>query len=628
MSHQITRKGKLSCYPPALTPAIFVLALICLIAAPAVAEELAGKAGAMDGRDDRPHSRCELSVTELDFEEVAPGGSGEMSVTVTNISRGTVPLKISLSRDCDVFSLTGVDGKHHLGRGESVEITVGFLPMEPGSYDCYLQLGQLAPGIPLMGMGGQFVTLLELDMDAIEFGEVIVDTTSTMHLKITNTGTGTETYTLDPMLADDPTDFAIREGLEDYSLGPGGFVYLTMDFTPTMAGSHETVLSLGAGLPRLDVTGMGIEAVGACVVTPANLEFGPLTPGETEMQPITITNTGNIDVPITPSVNDPNFAVSKNSTVLRPGQSWVIAITYAPLSWGTFNSQVELGNEFCAPVECTGLPTENFDSTMDNVGLFFDEGLTSNRTTTTEYLEIVEFYLAMLNPSNTSGTAAWELRIGIQGKASIISNHLEGNTINVGQGNEFIVGLGEPPLPYAPKVLLASFQLLMEGYGGDDTVALELRPRFQSSLPGMMVWLSADDVTILKPMFPVDGDPVVAIINDPADSGSKLANTAMNKSGNPETPAVTRLLPNAPNPFNPQTEIRFELAKAGQARLTIYDVTGRRVKTMHNGHLDSGPHSLVWQGRDDGGRAVASGVYYLRMDTAEGVQHRKMMLLK
>ncbi len=622
MSHQFTRNGKSFCFPPALTPAIFVLALICFIATPLAAEELSGKTL---GRTDRPHSRCEISVTELDFGEVAPGGSAEMSVTVTNISPGTVPLRVGLSRDCDVFSLTGIDGMHHLRRGQSVEITVGFSPMEPGSYDCYLQLGQLAPGIPLMGMGGQFVTDLELDMDAIEFGEVIVDSTSTMHLKITNTGT--ETYTLDPMLADDPTDFSIRDGLKDFPLGPGVYVFLTMSFTPTMAGSHETVLSLGAGLPRLDVTGMGIEAVGACVVTPGNLDFGPLTPGETEMQPITITNTGNIDVPVSASVDDPNFKVSKNSTVLGPGQSWVIAVTYAPLSWGTFDAQVSLGNEFCTPVECTGLPTENFDPTMDNVGLFFDDGLTSNRTTTTEYLEIVDFYLAMLNPSNTSGIAAWECRIGIEGKATIISKDFEGDVINVGQGNDFIVGIGGPPLPSAPTVLLATFQLLMEGYAGDP-VELELRPRFQSSLPGMMVWLSSDDATILKPMFPVDGDPVVAIINDPGDGDGKLAGTAVDKSAGAGIPLVTRLLPNAPNPFNPQTEIRFELAKAGNARLTIYDVTGRRVKTMHNGHLESGPHSLVWQGRDDGGRAVASGVYYLRMDTVEGVQHRKMMLLK
>ncbi|MCK9997142.1 MAG: choice-of-anchor D domain-containing protein, partial [Candidatus Krumholzibacteria bacterium] len=592
------RNGKPSFFPPALMPALFVLVLFCFIAAPVAAEEFIGKAGTTTGRDDRPNSRCELSVTELDFGEVAPGGSGEMSVTITNISRGTVPLKISLSRDCDVFSLTGADGMHHLRRGQSVEITVGFSPMEPGDHDCFLNLGQLAPGIPLVGMGGQFVTDLELDMEAIEFGEVIVDLASTLHLKITNTGS--ETYTLEPALADDPTDFSIMDGLMDYDLGPDGFVFLTMDFTPTMTGPHETVLSLGPGLPRLDVTGLGIEAVGACIITPGNLEFGPLTPGETEMQPIKITNTGNIDVPISASVNDPNFTVSKNSTNLRPGQSWVIAVTYAPLSWGTFSARVDLGNEFCAQVECAGMPTENFDPTMDNVGLFFDDGLTSNRTTTTEYLEIVDFHLAMLNPSNTSGIAAWECRIAIEGKASIISMHFEGASLNLGSGNEFIVGVGGDPLPYSPGILLASFQLVMQGYGGD-TVELELRPRFLSSLPGMMVWLSSDDVYSLKPMFPVDGEPVVAIINDPADSAGRLAGTAMNKSADAGIPFVTRILPNAPNPFNPRTEIRFELAKAGQARLTIYDVTGRRVKTMHDGHLGSGPHSLVWQGRDDGG---------------------------
>ena len=151
MSHHITRNGKPSFFPPALMPAIFVLVLICFIAAPVVADELIGKTV---GRDDRPHSRCELSVAELDFGEVAPGGSGEMSVTVTNISQGTVPLRISLSRDCDAFSLTGADGMHHLRRGQSVEIGVSFSPMEPGDYDCYLQLGQLAPAIPQMGMGG------------------------------------------------------------------------------------------------------------------------------------------------------------------------------------------------------------------------------------------------------------------------------------------------------------------------------------------------------------------------------------------------------------------------------------------------------------------------------------------
>ncbi len=621
MSDQFYHGTKPFLFTPALKPAIFVLALLCFLVLPAAAQELAVKAPPTVGWNDRPHPihpRFEVSVTELDFGEIGIFGLSEMSVTVTNNSPGTIPLKIALSARCAGFFLPGGQRIHHLARGESVEIPVVFSPLAQGDFACRLEFGNQVPGIPLRGFGGPFITGVELDLAALEFGDVIIGNANTLHLKITNTGG--DGFNLAPRLADDPSDFSIAGGLDGYLLEPGRFAYLTMDYAPTAAGSAETMLYLGAGLPRLAVTGTGIVAVGACVATPDELVFGPLSPGETQSLPLRITNTGNIDIPLTASVNDPNFSLTGGSTILIPGQTWIVMVTFAPLSWGTFTAQIDLDTEFCGPVECTGLPTPGFDPDQDNVGLYFDEGLTQNRTTTTENFEIVNFYLAMLNPSNTTGIAGWECRIGMEGQASIISTSFEGNALNVGSGNEFIVGIGGDPLPYAPAVLMASFQLVKLGYP-DETVELSLRPRFLSSLPGMMVWLSADNVSDLKPMFPAGGDPVVAIINDSRKSvGSGAADSG--------TPAVTRILPNAPNPFNPQTSIHFELAQSGQARLAIFDVTGRLVKTMHNGHLESGPHSLVWQGRDNGGRQVASGVYYLRMETVAGVQHRKMMLLK
>jgi len=91
---------------------------------------------------------------------------------------------------------------------------------------------------------------------------------------------------------------------------------------------------------------------------------------------------------------------------------------------------------------------------------------------------------------------------------------------------------------------------------------------------------------------------------------------------------ATRLLPNVPNPFNPQTEARFELAVAGHARLSIYDVTGRLVATLVDESLGAGPQARIWQGRDDAGRPLPSGAYYLRLETAGRIDHRKVMLLK
>ena len=90
----------------------------------------------------------------------------------------------------------------------------------------------------------------------------------------------------------------------------------------------------------------------------------------------------------------------------------------------------------------------------------------------------------------------------------------------------------------------------------------------------------------------------------------------------------TRLMPNVPNPFNPQTEIRFELERPQQVRVSIYDVTGRLVKILADGQLAGGPHVRIWQGRDATGRQVPSGAYYVRLVTESRVYHQKIMLLK
>jgi len=88
------------------------------------------------------------------------------------------------------------------------------------------------------------------------------------------------------------------------------------------------------------------------------------------------------------------------------------------------------------------------------------------------------------------------------------------------------------------------------------------------------------------------------------------------------------LLPNRPNPFNPSTRIEFELARAGQARIRVFDVSGRRVATLLDGNLAAGWHTVFWSGRDDEGRPVASGVYLYRVEAPGFTRTRKMALLK
>lgn len=94
----------------------------------------------------------------------------------------------------------------------------------------------------------------------------------------------------------------------------------------------------------------------------------------------------------------------------------------------------------------------------------------------------------------------------------------------------------------------------------------------------------------------------------------------------PQTPALDV---NYPNPFNPTTVIPFALPGAGgDVRLHIYNLLGQRVRTLLNGPMAPGFHTIVWNGRDDTGRQVAAGMYISELRTAEFRQTRKMALVK
>jgi len=85
---------------------------------------------------------------------------------------------------------------------------------------------------------------------------------------------------------------------------------------------------------------------------------------------------------------------------------------------------------------------------------------------------------------------------------------------------------------------------------------------------------------------------------------------------------------NVPNPFNPRTTIRFSLASQTHARLNLYDIRGRHVRTLLDESLPAGPHDRMWDGKDDLGRPAASGVYFYRLSSADQSLEKKLLLLR
>ena len=93
-------------------------------------------------------------------------------------------------------------------------------------------------------------------------------------------------------------------------------------------------------------------------------------------------------------------------------------------------------------------------------------------------------------------------------------------------------------------------------------------------------------------------------------------------------PTEFRLDQNYPNPFNPETNISFSLPRQSNVTLEVFSLLGQRVATLHQGSLSSGYHAIGWDGADDNGSPVATGVYFYRLSTEEFVQTKKMLLLK
>jgi hypothetical protein len=93
--------------------------------------------------------------------------------------------------------------------------------------------------------------------------------------------------------------------------------------------------------------------------------------------------------------------------------------------------------------------------------------------------------------------------------------------------------------------------------------------------------------------------------------------------------ATTALSQNYPNPFNPVTTITFTVRERTPVTLTVYNAAGQRVRTLVSDVRAPGVvHTIEWDGRNDRGRSVASGVYFYRLVTADATQTKKMVLLK
>jgi hypothetical protein len=121
---------------------------------------------------------------------------------------------------------------------------------------------------------------------------------------------------------------------------------------------------------------------------------------------------------------------------------------------------------------------------------------------------------------------------------------------------------------------------------------------------------------------------LVPRLGTPHDPDSYRFCFNVRRSDSKERPSAFALFQNYPNPFNQTTRIEFSVSKSSFVNLTIYDILGRRVRTLVSEHLSPGYKSVSWDGRNNEGKEVASGIYFYQVRMGNMEQQKKMLVLK
>jgi hypothetical protein len=112
------------------------------------------------------------------------------------------------------------------------------------------------------------------------------------------------------------------------------------------------------------------------------------------------------------------------------------------------------------------------------------------------------------------------------------------------------------------------------------------------------------------------------------DVSIDVIGTTTGVAGRNDVPASYELADNYPNPFNPSTTIEYGVPEGGAVSLAIYNVLGQKVRTLVQDYKPAGRYQITWDGLDETGRHVGTGVYLYRMTAGQTAVVKKMLLVK
>lgn len=545
---------------------------------------------------------CNISPAIIDFGSVEVGRTLYRTFEIHN--PGTAPLEVDPRVSSPHFSVT--PNPRTIQPGNSVWYTVRFHPAYAGTHEVTVDPGNgSCPDVRLVGTGLGNSTACAVTPDTLFFGPVNLGRSASLLLHVENTGDLTLNFT--PEIS--RTEFVLAGGLMQLQRGQSTSFNVT--FTPQEAGTTTATLYLGSVCAPVVLVGEAITGFQPW----ENLVGIYFDRDFTESEFITEIPlqevTGHL---VLHNPSDPSGvgAWELEARVTGPGTI---------LGWQFSGDHINVGqyNELIVGIGGQPLvPDPSGAVLLATFHLLVEEPFPTEVT-----LQIGPVYQASL-----PGLMSW---VSWDDANEVIPMVPHTGIETVGWINNNALPVQDVPAPLALQIA-GRVTLQWPRPEGDD-LAFHVYRR-QGPVP-------AERLT----EQPLRQTGAVLDYTDPAAGIApgtvlhyrySLVEDGLETLMSPETavtlggvPALAnRLLPNVPNPFNPSTRVRFELKEAGPARVAIFDLAGRRVRTLVQADLAAGPHERVWDGRDESGRAVPSGAYYARLVTDSRVDHLKMMLLK
>jgi PKD repeat protein len=384
-----------------------------------------------------------------------------------------------------------------------------------------------------------------------------------------------------------------------------GFAFVNLAFDVTASDAEGDVLTLSSlGLP-----------VGATFDT--NTGHFDWTPGAADAG----------SYPVTFSASDGLLEDSEAITItISAGNSPPVANPGGPYSGATGQ-----------PISFDGSGSSDPDGDMLAYAWDFGDGGTATSAMASHTYAAAGSYLVSLTVtdngtpslSNTATTSASVLNLI---PAQINMKLPPNGNMKVNGGGTQVVGVETTSIP-ATSIDPASVKMSTT-YPGAGTVS-EISANASKgasigdvdgdNVPDLVVQFSRSDINMLLGNVP-NNTVITIVVTAMSTGGVPIRGEATVNAKGGGGAAVSASA--SPNPFNPQTKVSWSLKSAGATTVKIYSIEGRLVKTLHDGFAPAGVSEVAWNGLDNAGRAVTTGVYFLQVQSASEKAVQKLYLLK